>query len=377
MRRKIMNVPFYTATREYQNLKTEFDTALSSVLETGDFILGKAVAGLEEGIKQYTGTKYAVGVANGSDALVIASDILGFKDGAEVITPAFTFFASTSCIARLGGKPVFCDIDEDTFCMDMQDVEKRITKNTVGLLPVHLFLQTADMEACMALAKKHKLRVLEDAAEAFGMQDVYNGALHRSGTIGDMGIYSFFPTKTLGGYGDGGMIVTNSEEYYLKAKSLRVHGATKKYHHDYIGYNSRLDSLQAAVLNVKLKHIDEAITKRAEHAAQYRVLLKDIGQIKLPVVKTKGKEVYYVFNILAEKRDELQAYLTEKGVGTTVYYPKCLHEQECFKYLGYKKGDFPVAEKLCASVLALPMYPELTQDEISYACDVIKEFYKR
>ena len=372
-----MNVPFYTATREYKNLKNEFDTALSSVLETGDFILGKAVASLEEGIKQYTGAKYAVGVANGSDALVIASDILGFKDGAEVITPAFTFFASTSCIARLGGTPVFCDIDEDTFCMDMRDVEKRITKNTVGILPVHLFLQTADMEACMALAKKHNLRVLEDAAEAFGMQDVYSGALHQSGTIGDMGIYSFFPTKTLGGYGDGGMIVTNSEEYYLKAKSLRVHGATKKYHHDYIGYNSRLDSLQAAVLNVKLKHIDEAITKRAEHAAQYRVLLKDIGQIKLPVVKTKRKEVYYVFNILAEKRDELQAYLTEKGVGTTVYYPKCLHEQECFKYLGYKKGDFPVAEKLCASVLALPMYPELTQDEITYTCDAIKSFYKR
>jgi len=372
-----MNVPFYTATREYKNLKAEFDTALSSVLEMGDFILGKAVAGLEEGIKQYTGAKYAVGVANGSDALVIASDILGFKDGAEVITPAFTFFASTSCIARLGGKPVFCDIDEDTFCMDMKDAEKRVTKKTVGILPVHLFLQTADMEACMALAKKHNLRVLEDAAEAFGMQDVYNSTLHQSGTIGDMGIYSFFPTKTLGGYGDGGMIVTNNEEYYLKAKSLRVHGATKKYHHDYIGYNSRLDSLQAAVLNVKLKHIDEAIAKRAEHAAQYRALLKDIGQIKLPVVKTKGKEVYYVFNILAEKRDELQAYLTEKGVGTTVYYPKCLHEQECFKYLGYKKGDFPVAEKLCASVLALPMYPELTQDEISYACDVIKEFYKR
>ena len=372
-----MNIPFYTATREYKNLKAEFDTALSSVLEMGDFILGKAVASLEEGIKQYTGAKYAVGVANGSDALVIASDILGFKDGAEVITPAFTFFASTSCIARLGGKPVFCDIDEDTFCMDMKDAEKRVTKKTVGILPVHLFLQTADMEACMALAKKHNLRVLEDAAEAFGMQDVYNSALHQSGTIGDMGIYSFFPTKTLGGYGDGGMIVTNNEEYYLKAKSLRVHGATKKYHHDYIGYNSRLDSLQAAVLNVKLKHIDDAIAKRAEHAVQYRTLLKDDGQIKLPVVKTKGKEVYYVFNILAENRDELQAYLTEKGIGTTVYYPKCLHEQECFKYLGYKKGDFPVAEKLCASVLALPMYPELTQDEITYTCDAIKAFYKR
>ncbi len=372
-----MTVPFYTATREYKNHKAEFDAALSSVLETGDFILGKAVKDFEEKIASYTKAKYSVGVANGSDALVIASDILGFKDGAEVITPAFTFFASTSCIARLGGKPVFCDIDEDTFCMDMKDVENRLTKKTVGILPVHLFLQMADMDACMSLAKKHNLRVLEDAAEALGMQDMYNGALHQSGTIGDMGIYSFFPTKTLGGYGDGGMIVTNNEEYYLKAKSLRVHGATKKYHHDYIGYNSRLDSLQAAVLNVKLKHIDDSIAKRAEHAAQYRSLLKDIAQIKLPVVKTKGKEVYYVFNILAEKRDELQIYLAEKGISTTVYYPKCLHEQECFKYLGYKKGDFPVAEKLCASVLALPMYPELIEEEISYVCDKIGEFYKR
>ena len=372
-----MNVPFYTATREYHNHKAEFDSALSSVLEAGDFILGKSVKDFEEKITNYTGAKYAVGVANGSDALVLASDILGFKAGAEVITPVFTFFASSSCIARLGGKPVFCDVDEDTFCMDMKDAEKRITKDTVGLLPVHLFLQTADMTDCMSLAKKHNLKVLEDAAEAFGMKDLYKGTLHIAGTIGDMGIYSFFPTKTLGGYGDGGIIITNNEEYYLKAKSLRVHGATKKYHHDYIGYNSRLDSLQAAVLDVKLKHIDESIAKRAEHAAQYRSLLKDVGQIKLPIVKTKGKEVYYVFNILAEKRDELQAYLTQKGIGTTVYYPKCLHEQECFKYLGYKKGDFPVAEKLCASVLALPMYPELTEDEISYTCEAIKEFYKR
>ncbi|MEL3899241.1 DegT/DnrJ/EryC1/StrS family aminotransferase [Treponema phagedenis] len=372
-----MNVPFYTSTREYQNYKQEFDSAISSVLETGDFILGKAVTELEQAVAKYCGVKYAVGVANGSDALVIASDILGFKDGAEVLTPVFTFFASTSCIARLGGKPVFCDVDEDTFCIDMNDAENRITKNTIGILPVHLFLQTADMEACMNLAKKHNLKVLEDAAEAFGMQDLYKGQLKTSGTIGDIGIYSFFPTKTLGGYGDGGMIVTNNEEYYTKAKSLRVHGATKKYHHDYIGYNSRLDSLQAAILNVKLNHIDDSIQKRAKHAQQYRELLNTVSQVQLPKVKTKGKEVYYVFNLLAEKRDELQNFLQEKGIGTTVYYPKSLHEQECFKYLGYKKGDFPVAEKLCASVLALPMYPELTEDEVSYTCECIKKFYQR
>ncbi|QOW61691.1 DegT/DnrJ/EryC1/StrS family aminotransferase [Treponema pedis] len=372
-----MKVPFYTSIREYKNLKSEFDSAVASVLETGDFILGKAVSEFEEAVKYYTGAKYAVGVANGSDALVIASDILGFKSGAEVLTPAFTFFASASCIARLGGRPIFCDVDEDTFCINIKDAENRMTSNTVGLLPVHLFLQTSDMTACMDLAKKHKLKVLEDAAEAFGMKDLYDGELKTAGTIGDMGVYSFFPTKTLGGYGDGGMIVTDNEDYYLKAKSLRVHGAVKKYHHDYIGYNSRLDSLQAAVLNVKLKYIDKAIQKRAEHARQYCRLLENISEVRVPPVKTKGLPVYYVFNILAENRDELQKFLTEKGVGTTVYYPKCLHEQECFKYLGYKKGDFPVAEKLCESVLALPMYPELTADEINYTCECIKGFYKK
>ena len=254
-----MKVPFYTATREYKNLKKEFEDAVEAVLDVGDFILGRSVSLFEENIKNYTGAKYAVGVANGSDALVIGSDILGFKNDAEVLTPVFTFFASSSCIAHLGGKPVFCDIDEETFCMDMHDAENRMTNKTVGILPVHLFLQSADMNACMDLAKKHELKVLEDAAEAFGMKELYNGTMHMAGTIGDIGIYSFFPTKTLGGYGDGGMIVTNNEEYYLKAKSLRVHGATKKYHHDYIGYNSRLDSLQAAVLDVKLKYIEKSI----------------------------------------------------------------------------------------------------------------------
>ncbi len=370
-----MVVPFYTSTREYTQYKKDFDSAIASVLESGSFILGKAVAEFEAAVCEYTGARYAVGVGNGSDALVIASDILGFKEGAEVLTPVFTFFASSSCIARLGGKPVFTDVDEETFCMDFRDAENRMTKNTKGLLPVHLFLQSADMSACMRLAEKYHLKVLEDAAEAFGMKEMYGGALKTAGTIGDFGVYSFFPTKTLGGYGDGGMIITNNEEYHSKARSLRVHGATRKYHHDYVGYNSRLDSLQAAVLGVKLKHIDQGIALRAAHAKQYGDLLGSLSELRLPKVKSQGEPVYYVFNVLAENRDELQLYLKEKGVSTTVYYPKCLHEQECFKYLGYKKGDFPVAEKLCASVLALPMYPELTEDEISYTCECIKAFY--
>jgi len=372
-----MKVPFYDATREYKLYKTEFDNAISDVLYTGAFILGKQVQDFEDAICSYTGSKYAVGVANGSDALVITSDILEYKQGVEVITPVFTFFASSSCITRLNGKPVFCDVNEDTFCMDFKDAENRLTKNTRGLLPVHLFLQSADMRACMELAKKHNLTVLEDAAEAFGMKTKYNNEYVHAGLIGDFGIFSFFPTKTLGGYGDGGMIVTNNEELYKKAKSYRTHGSTKKYHHDYIGYNSRLDTLQAAILNVKLNHIDESIKKRAEHAAHYRELLKDIAQVKLPVIKDGNKEVNYVFCLKTENRDSLENHLKSKDIGTSVYYPVPLHLQKCFDYLGYKKGDFPVSEKLCETVLALPMFPELTTDEVDFVCASIKEFYKK
>jgi dTDP-4-amino-4,6-dideoxygalactose transaminase len=371
-----MNVPFYDSTREYMRYKTEFDTAISRVITSGDFILGKDVASFEEQIKAYIGVKYAVGVANGSDALVIASDILGFKNGSEVITPVFTFFASASCIARLGGKPIFCDIDADTYCMDMRDAERKITKKTAGLLPVHLFLQAADMRACMELAQKNNLKVVEDAAEAFGMKTRYNGDKY-AGTIGDMGVYSFFPTKTLGGYGDGGMLLTNSEELYQKAKSYRVHGAVRKYHHDYIGYNSRMDTLQAAILSVKLSHIDNAIKKRARHAAHYREVLGDCSGIKLPKIKDGNREVNYVFSVQAEKRDVLEIFLKEKGIGVSIYYPIPLHLQKCFDYLGYKKGDFPVAEWLCQTIIALPMFPELTEDEIEYVCESVKEFYKR
>lgn len=372
-----MKVPFYNATREYALYKTQFDEAIAAVISSGAFILGKQVQDFEEAVCRYTRTKYAVGVASGSDALVIASDILGFKHGAEVLTPVFTFFASTSCIALLGGRPVFCDVDEDTFCMDMRDAGSRITDKTRGILPVHLFLQPADMTACMELAEKHQLAVLEDAAEAFGMKTRHKGEYKHAGLIGDCGVFSFFPTKTLGGYGDGGMIVTNDEDLYKKAKSYRVHGSTKKYYHDYIGYNSRLDTLQAAILNVKLSHIDNGIQKRADHAAHYRNMLEGLSEIKLPVVKNYNQKVDYVFCIQAEKRDKLEEYLKSKEIGTSIYYPVPLHLQKCFEYLGHKKGDFPVAERLSEKVLALPMFPELTDDEVDFVCDSIKGFYRK
>jgi len=372
-----MKVPFYDAVREYNLYKTEFDNVIADVISSGAFILGKQVQEFEEAVCKFTGAKYAVGVANGSDALLIACDILGYKNEAEVITPVFTFFASASCIARLNGKPLFCDVDEDTLCIDINDAVNRITKKTKGILPVHLFLQTTDMTACMELAKKNNLTVLEDAAEAFGMKAPCNGGYKHAGTIGDYGVFSFFPTKTLGGYGDGGMIITNDEELFKKAKSYRTHGSTRKYHHDYIGYNSRLDTLQAAILSVKLSHIDNAIQKRADHAAHYREMLKDVSQVKLPVIKNGNKEVYYVFCIKAEKRNALDEYLKSKNIGTSIYYPIPLHLQKCFEYLGYKKGDFPVSEKLCETVLALPMFPELTEDEVSFVCESIREFYKK
>jgi len=372
-----MKVPFYDAKREYNLYKTEFDKAIADVITSGEFILGKHVQYLEENICRYTGAKYAVGVASGSDALLISSDLLGFKDGAEIIIPTFTFFASTSCITHLNGKPVFCDVEEDTFCIDVKDAEKRITAKTRGIIPVHLFMQTADMTACIQLAKKYNLSVLEDAAQAFGTKTMYNGEYKHAGLIGDMGVFSFFPTKTLGGYGDGGMIITNDEEVYKKAKCYRTHGASKKYYYDYVGYNSRLDTLQAAILDVKLSHVDNAIHKRTNNTAQYREMLNDVTEIKLPVIKDGNKGVCYAFCIQAEKRDALREYLTSKDIDTMIYFPLPNHLQKCYEYLGYKKGDFPVAEKLCKTALALPIYSELSENEISFVCESIKEFYRK
>jgi dTDP-4-amino-4,6-dideoxygalactose transaminase len=370
-----MQVPFFTSTREYMDHKAELDASVQSVMAHGGFILGKDVEVFEQACARRLGVRFALGVASGSDALVLASDVLGFRDGTEVLTPTFTFFASTSCVARLGGKPVFVDLDEETLNMDLHNAENRITKATRGIIPVHLFLQSTDMGQVMALAQKHNLKVLEDSAEAFGMETFYDGAWKSAGTIGDAGVYSFFPTKTLGGYGDAGLLVTNNEELYLKFKSYRVHGSSVRYQHDYIGYNSRLDTMQAAILNVKLKYIDQAIVRRAEHAKHYRDRLSSIPALRFPTILPGNREVNYVFNILSERRDELAEHLKNKGIGYSIYYPIPLHLQKCFAYLGHKPGDFPVAEKVCSQILALPMFPELLPDEVDYVCDAILEFF--
>lgn len=373
-----MKVNFYESQREYKEKKDEFDSAIKNIIDNGTFILGNEVKTFEEEIKDFTGAKHAIGVASGTDALVIASDILGFSDNKEIITTPFTFLASTSCLAKHGGRPVFVDIDEESCGMDVSQLEAAINDNTVGILPIHLFNQMCDMDKIMEIAKKNDLKVLEDAAEAFGMRwKMQNEEDYRhAGIIGDMGVFSFFPTKTLGGYGDGGMIVTNSDELADMCRMFRVHGASKKYHYDYIGYNSRLDAIQAAILRVKLKYINDAIENRNRVAKLYTEGLKNVEGVKVQGIKNSNqKNVYYVFNIFAENRDGLAEHLKSKGIATSIYYPKPLHLQKCFEYLGYKEGQFPVTEKMCKQILALPIYPELTNEEVEYICACIKEFY--
>jgi dTDP-4-amino-4,6-dideoxygalactose transaminase len=370
-----MTIPFYSSTREYRAHKAEFDSAVQAVMARGDFILGAEVSEFEKEAAAFLGAKYAVAVASGSDALTLAADILGYKDGAEVLTPTFTFFASTSCVARLGAKPVFVDMDPETLNMDLQQAAAKITNKTKGIIPVHLFLQPTPMQELMHMAAQHKLSVLEDAAEAWGMKSLVDGTWKMAGTIGDIGIYSFFPTKTLGAYGDAGLMVTNSEALYNKIKSYRVHGSTVKYHHDYIGYNSRLDTMQAAVLRVKLRRTEQAIASRAKHAAHYSERLAKVPGLRIPSTRPDAQPVYYVYNILVERRDELAEHFKAAGIGHSIYYPIPLHLQKCFAYLGHKPGDFPVAEKTCKEIIALPMYPELMNDEVDYICDAIERFY--
>ncbi len=370
-----MQVPFYTPVREYHARKAEFDHAVQQVFESGDFILGEDVAAFEKEAASWLGVKYAVGVASGSDALIIGSDILGFRNGAEVLTPTYTFFASASCLARLGARPVFVDMDEETLNMDMRQVAQKVSPRIKGIIPVHLFLQPTPLQEVMDLARANNLKVLEDAAEGWGMQSLVDGAWEKAGTVGNIGIYSFFPTKTLGAYGDAGLMVTDDEVLYRKIKMYRVHGTSTKYHHEYIGYNSRLDTLQAAILLVKLTTTEKAIAARERHARHYTERLTGIPGVRVQSVRKDAHPVYYVYNILVPQRDALATYLKGKGIGTTIYYPKPLHLQPCFAYLGYKEGDFPVSERICKEILALPMYPELTDDEVDYVCDTIASFY--
>ena len=367
-----MKVPLLDLKAQFNPIKNEVMNAVEEVFESQQFINGPQVKELEKQIAAYSGCKLGIGVSSGTDAILCALMALDIKTGDEVITTPFTFFATAGCIWRTGAKPVFVDIDLKTYNIDVNKIEKAITKRTKAIMPVHLFGQVADMDPIMEIAKKHKLFVIEDAAQSIGAS--YKGK--KAGSIGTVGCFSFFPSKNLGTAGDGGMIVTQDAALGERLEIMRGHGSKPKYFHQVVGGNFRLDTLQAAILLVKLKHLDSWSEGRRNNAAKYDHLLKDMPFIIRPHIEPHNVSIYNQYVIRVPKRDELRKFLTEKGIGTEIYYPLSLHEQNCFKDLGHKKGDFPESETAASETAALPIYPELMPEQIKYVSDSIKEFYK-
>ncbi|MEZ5358018.1 MAG: DegT/DnrJ/EryC1/StrS family aminotransferase [Candidatus Zixiibacteriota bacterium] len=365
-----MAVPLIDIHRQHDPIQDKLDAAIKAVFAHGRFILGPEVKELEERIAKLCRVKHAIGVASGTDALQLALHAAGVGPGDEVITSAFSFFASAGVISRLGAKPVFAEIDIDTFNLDPAKLERRITDKTKAIMPVHLFGQCADMDAIFSIALNHKVKIIEDAAQAIG--SIYYG--RPAGSLGDAGCFSFFPTKNLGCAGDGGMIVTNNDELAETMRMLRVHGGKSEYHHDIVGYNSRLDTLQAAILNVKLDYLQAWTEARRKNAARYDKLLADVPVVT-PVVAEERYHIFHQYTIMTDKRDELQAHLHKKGVGCKVYYPIPFHMQKCFADLGYTNGQFPLAEKAGNQVLSLPIFGEMTEAEQDEVVAAIKEFF--
>lgn len=361
-----MKVPLLDLTGQYASIKAEIDAAIAGVVDSQRFVLGPVVQGCEEAIAAYVGSAHAVGVSSGTDALLVAlmAEDIGPDD--EVVTTPFSFFATAGAIARVGATPVFADIDPATFNIDPALIEDRITARTRAVLPVHLFGQMADMATIMEIARRHDLVVIEDAAQAIGAR--HDGQC--AGAIGHYGCFSFFPTKNLGGYGDGGIVVTNDPARAEKLRALRVHGETTRYHHRFVGGNFRLDALQAAVIHAKLPHLDGWTDARIANAALYRRLLGDFAArhpnaLALPRVST-DRHVFNQFVVRVPDRHRVQERLAAAGIGTAIYYPLPLHLQECFAGLGYRPGDFPKSERAANEVLALPIFPELTPDQIRH-----------
>jgi len=359
-------IPMVDLKRQYHNLKNEIDAAISDVLEQTRFILGPNVSALEEEVAAYHGLPYAVGVANGTDALILALRACGIGVGDEVITTPFTFIATAEVIAILKATPVFVDICPDTYNLDCNQITGKITAKTKAIIPVHLFGHPADMTPIMEIARKHNLKVIEDCAQAFGAK--YNGK--KVGTISDVGCFSFFPSKNLAGYGDGGMVITKSEEIARQVKMLRNHGSSKRYYHQEVGYNSRLDEIQAAIIRVKLKKIDQFNAARRQNAAAYCAAINS-KDIILPAVASGCEHVYHQFTIRAKNRDVLANALQKKDIASAVYYPVPLHQQEVFLKLYNASVKMPMSENCAQEVLSLPMFPELNQEEIRLIADVI------
>ena len=352
--------------RQYQRLKPEMDEAIQDVLNQCQFILGPQVSALENEIASYHGVPFAAGVASGTDALLLALRACGIGPGDEVITTPFTFIATAEVIALLQAAPVFVDIVPDTFNMDPRKIEAKITKKTRAIIPVHLFGHPAEMDPILELARKYHLKVIEDCAQAFGA--VYRGK--KVGTLGDCGCFSFFPSKNLAGYGDGGMVITQNQEMGKSIKMLRNHGSKVKYYHSVLGYNSRLDEIQAAIIRVKFKHIDDFNAARRRHADLYRTSITR-DDILLPLERSGCHHVYHQFTLRSKYRDQIMASLHNQGIASAIYYPVPLHRQEVFAGYGSAGEILPHAETCTAEVLSLPMFPELKQEEIQLISDVI------
>jgi dTDP-4-amino-4,6-dideoxygalactose transaminase/acetyltransferase-like isoleucine patch superfamily enzyme len=370
-------VPSFDLKRQNARLKQQIEDAIDQVITSSQFILGANTKALEEEIASLCGARYGVGVGNGSDALYIALLACGVGPGDEVITTPFTFFATAGSIARTGATPVFADIDRDTYNLDPQQMAAKITSRTRAIMPVHLYGQSADMDKLLEIARAHHLKVVEDAAQALGA--TYHGRPVCG--IGDAGCISFFPTKNLGCFGDGGMVVTNDQEIYERVHMLRVHGSRKKYFHEALGANSRLDELQAAVLRVKLPHLPEWVASRQAIARKYNEAFEASGLVakglvRPPFIAPDCSHVFHQYTVAAAERDNLQNHLKEQGIGSTVYYPLPLHLQGVFSNLGYKEGDFPVTEQATREVLSLPMFPEMTNAEADRVIEAIAGFYK-
>jgi dTDP-4-amino-4,6-dideoxygalactose transaminase len=353
-------IPTLDLKAQYEPIRDEIKMAIDAVLESQHFILGPEVQSLEREIASYVGSKFGVGVASGTDALILALKSCDVGAGDEVLCPSFTFIATADAVSLLGAKPVFIDIDPKTFMMDPLKLEQAISLRTKAVIPVHLYGQAADMDAVVEIARKHNLRVIEDCAQAIGA--TYKGK--RVGTFGDLGCFSFFPSKNLGGYGDGGMVVTDSELLAKRLRSLRSHGAVKKYFSEEQGWNSRLDEIQAAILRVKLRHLETWAAARRERAARYDVLLRNVAEVTRPVVHMSGTHVFHQYTIRVPNRDRVQNFLAEAGIVTAVYYPTPIHLQPIYRSLGYRSGNLPETEKAAREVLSLPIYPELTEAQV-------------
>ncbi len=366
-----MSVPFFDLKRQISLIKPELLSAFDSTLESGAFILGPNVQALEAHFSKFIGTKHAIGVASGTDALHLSLKAINIKEGDEVITTPFTFVATVDAIYYCGGKPVFVDIEPNTYNLDPAKVERAITKKTKAIIPVHLYGQPVDFNPLLNVCSKHGIKIIEDCAQAIGAE--YHQ--QKVGSFGLCGCFSFFPTKNLGCFGDGGIITTNDDKVAEDLRVFRAIGSRKTYHYDVIGYNSRLDAIQAAILLVRFKYLDDWTRKRRHNANLYKKHFKDIKEIVCPFELSDSLHVYNQFTIRIKDRDALFEYLKTKGIGSMVYYPLSLHLQKAFAHLGYKKGDFPESEKAQNEVLSLPIFPELTEDEIFEACAAIKSFY--